>query len=530
MSLKSEGVEHSREQACGVDEMKRSSWFLGLDLGTGSCKSVVVDEQAEVLGFAVGDYPGAEASDRWQEQDPQHLFAAAVASARSAIVQSGVEAGGCAGLSIGSALHGIMALDRRAEPLTGVITWADGRALEQAEAVRKTNLAARLYQQTGCPAHGMYPLYKIMWLRENRPEVFRKTWRYVSAKEYVLGRLTGEYPIDPSLAAGSGLLNAHTRAWDPLCLETAGIRADQLSPVYPPLTVMEGRHPGLSRHLGLGEDTRIVLGSSDAVNSSLGAGAVFPWQATCMIGTSGALRVICPQPVLDREARSWCYAVDDTHWLVGGAINNGGVALSWLRDCLNQAHPSAPNLSFEDILALAGRAGPGAGGVICLPFFAGERSPHWNLNARAAFLGLSLQHDLAHVCRALVEGIAFRFKNLQAVLTEIGVPVRQVIASGGFTKSEIWLQAVTDALYREIRVPAWSETSCLGAALWSMLAAGLGRSLEDMAGMVQLARSCLPNPETAALYDRIYPLYTRLYRAVGESFDDIARLQRNLAG
>ena len=164
-----------------------------------------------------------------------------------------------------------------------------------------------------------------------------------------------------------------------------------------------------------------------------------------MVGTSGAFRVISPRPILDEKARSWCYAIDEGHWLVGGAINNGGVALSWLRDCLNQAFSllsPEPLLSFEDVIALAGSAKAGAGGVICLPFFAGERSPNWNLNARALFFGMTLEHGVRHLARALLEGIAFRFRNLKEVLIDVGVDVRQIIASGGF--HEIALVAAGD--------------------------------------------------------------------------------------
>ena len=511
--------------------MKKSPWFLGIDLGTGSCKSIVVDERADVLGFGAGEYPGAAAQDRWQEQDPQDLLQAAIGSARQAVSRAGVDPAGCAGMSIGGALHSLLALDRHGAPLTGVITWADGRAAMQAAAMRGRPIASQLYRLTGCPAHGMYPLYKIIWLREHRPEVFERTARYVSAKEYVFARLTGDYAADYSIAAGSGLMNTRTLRWDPLCLDTAGIREDQLSPVAPPLSVHPGLDAEMARQLGLRSDVPVVLGSSDAVNSSLGAGAVFPGQATCMVGTSGALRVICPQPVLDRQARSWCYAIDETHWLVGGAIHNGGVALSWLRDCLNQAHPRGPaeaRLSFEDVLSLAAQCSAGAGGVICLPFFAGERSPNYNLDARALFFGLSLEHGLTHLCRALVEGIAFRLKNLQEILTEVGVEIRQITASGGFTQSDFWLQVVTDALNRDVVVPRWGETSCRGAAFWAMLAAGKGNGLEALADYAKPGKSCSPNRADAAVYDRVYPLHIKLYQALKDNFDDVARLQREL--
>jgi len=511
--------------------MKRSDWFIGIDLGTGSCKSIVVDEEAKVLGFGAAEYSGLQAQDRWQEQDPGEILKAAVASAKAAVTESGVRSADCAGLSIGGALHSVLALDGHGDPLTGVITWADGRGVEQSRALRGLPVASRLYRETGCPSHGMYPFYKIMWLRDKRREVFAKTWRYVSAKEYVLARLTGDYLVDYCLAAGSGLLNTHTLRWNPLCIEMAGVREEQLSALCSPLSVHRGLRPEFAREMGIREDVPVVIGSSDAANSNLGAGAVNPWQATCMVGTSGALRVISSRPILDEEARSWCYAMDESHWLVGGAINNGGIALSWLRNSLNLVFPSlttqAP-LSFEDVLSLAQSAKAGAGGVICLPFFAGERSPNWNLNARAVFFGMTLEHGLSHLARALLEGIAFRFRSLKEVLVDIGVELRQVIASGGFTKSGLWLQVMADALDRDLGIPVWGETSALGAAFWALLSALGGEGLEKAGDFVTLGDTCRPNPESVEIYNRMYPLFEQLYQSLEKSFDDVAELQAKL--
>jgi gluconokinase len=508
--------------------MKSSSWFLGIDLGTGSCKTVAVDEDGKVLGFGVGEYSGAGAQGRWQEQDPRELLQAAIASVRQVVERTGANPAGCGGMSIGGALHSVMAVDGHGDPSTGVITWADGRAVEQARAVAGTPIGTKLYQETGCPVHGMYPIYKIMWLRENRPEVFQHARRYVSAKEYVGFRLTGAWRVDYSLAAGSGFLNTYTLKWSDPAIDLAGIRKDQLSPLAAPVALLGTLQAEAAAQMGIPVNTPVVMGSSDAVNSSIGAGAVIPTQATLMVGTSGALRVVSPRPVLDPEARSWCYAIDERHWLVGGAINNGGVALSWLRDCLNQAHPGQP-LTFEDILALAGRAPAGSKGLVCLPFFAGERSPNWNLNARAAFFGMSLEHELRHVARALLEGIGFRFKSLLQVLFEIGLDVQQIVASGGFTKSEVWLQVMADILGRDLNVTVWGETSALAAAFWAALAAGRAGSMEDIRKWVHDGHACRPVAENTAVYERVYPLYTKLYQAVAGSFDDIARLQNDLA-
>jgi len=483
----------------------------------------------KILGFGVEPYAACDPESKWQEQDPRGLIDAAAASVRNAIARADVTGKKCLGLSIGGALHSILALDERGNPLTGVITWADGRGIHDAETVRRSATAMALYQETGCPVHGMYPLYKLMWLREKRPEVFRRAGRYVTAKEYLFFQFTGEFAVDYCLAAGSGLLNARTLRWSERALELAGIGQEQLSPLHPPVAEQKNLKPEMARRLGISRSTPVIIGSSDAVNSSLGAGAVSASQATCMIGTSGALRVISGHPVFDDKARTWCYAIDEKHWLVGGAINNGGIALSWLKDSLQPFLPAdrlPGEISFEYILDLAGRVPAGSDGVICLPFFAGERSPNWNLNARGVFFGLTLEHDIRHLSRSILEGIGYRFMSLRDALAGAGLEIRQILASGGFAKSEIWLQVVADALNREMSVPRWSETSALGAAFWAMVGTGRLDGIDAAGDLVVHGSTCRPIPENAALYDRIYGLYLRIYQALLSAFEEAATLKR----
>jgi gluconokinase len=506
--------------------MKPREWFLGIDLGTGSCKSVVLDPQARILGFGSMEYPAWDVESRWEEQDPESLLEAALNSAGKAVQDAGVEPGGCQGLSLGGALHSLLVLGRKDRPLSGVITWADNRAVKQALSARQEGKAQKLYQETGCPAHPMYPLYKILWLKENRPGLYQEAWRFVSAKEYVLWKLTGELVVDPSIASGSGLLQVQTLRWSPLALEIAGIGEARLSELCLPTELMGSLKEEAARKMKLLPGTPVILGSSDAVNSSLGAGAIKPSQATCMVGTSGALRVISPRPILDPHARTWCYGLDQEHWIVGGAINNGGVALAWMRDLLNQAfslETTAGPISFEQILELAAQVGPGAGGVLCLPFFAGERSPGWNLNAKAAFLGLTLEHGLPHLARSLLEGVCFRFRSIQEVLGEIGLQVEEIVASGGFTKSSFWMQLMADILGMPLRVPAWGETSALGAALWALCAGQGAGPLEELGRLVRLGVSVQPDRERAGAYDLLYPMYKEAYRCLQPLFERMAR-------
>jgi len=508
-------------------DKEHTDWFLGIDLGTGSCKSVIIDARAQLLGFGVGKYARRESTEQWDEMAPQELLSAIIQSVRAAIQDAGVNPSACRAFSIGGAYHSLIAIDKSDIPLTGVTTWIDERATKQAQRVREQRDAHEIYQRTGCPVHRLYPLYRLIWLREEQPELFHKTVRYISAKEYVIKQLTGEYLIDFGVAAGSALLNTHSLEWDASSLDLAGIRLDQLSPLVDSRQILRGINSDLATQMGISRETPLVLGSADAVNSSLGAGAVLPGQATCMIGTSGAFRIIAPRPMLDEQGRSWCYAIDENHWLVGGAINNAGLALTWLRDAFNhlvQTQAKNYRISFDDLVASASETLPGADGLICLPFFAGERSPYWNMNARGVFFGLSLDHDARHMARALMEGVAYRLRSLRDVLIELGADVKEVRASGGFTHSDLWPQILASALNHDLVIPAGGETTSLGAAFWALLGSGVVERFEELHPLVKVTNTYYPDPKETLLYDSLYKIYMDLYFRLGESFDQVSTI------
>jgi len=511
-------TNHAQDQA----------WFLGIDLGTGSCKSTIIDSQGSVLGFGTGGYTFRDSGGKGHEQDPESLVAAMIHSVRAAIGKSQVNPHACQAISITGAYHSLMAVDHNRTPLTGLMTWVDDRSSKQAQNVREsTGMQQALYQQTGCPVHTIYPLYKLIWMRENNPEVFRSARRFISGKEYVLERLTGEYMLDYGIAAGSGLLNTYDLDWNSQSLDLAGVTPEQLSPLYDPRLLINKLNPEIASAMGIPANTKLVLGSADAVNSSLGAGAVLSGQATCMIGTSGGFRVISPEPLIDPQARSWCYAIDKKHWLVGGAINNGGLSLTWLYDMLNKLLlelKSEKELSFEELISLAASVEAGAQGLICLPFFSGERSPYWNMNAKGVFFGLTLHHDISHMVRALLEGVAFRMLSLNNVFVDLGVQLKIIRASGGFTHSELWTQILANVLNHKLEIPSWGETSSLGTAFWALLGTGVINDFEELNPLVNIEKTYKPNPDDALLYGQLYEIYMDLYHRLVEPFDQISSL------
>lgn len=500
-------------------------WYLGIDLGTSSCKCTLLDRQGRLLALVNQPYPGGQSSSQWKTQQPEALIQGMTRAVKRAVAEAGADPARCAAASLGCALHGLLLLDREGRPLTPVSTWADDRAASQAEPWRNSEEGRVLYQATGCPPHGMYPLYKLGWLKKHQPELFNRAAQAVSAKEYVTAALTGEYLVDYSLASGSGLLNVHTLDWEPLALDAAGISRDQLSTLTGPLTRLQVTDRGFLSETGLPAGLPLYLGSSDAANSNLGAGAVRPETATCMIGSSAAYRVLSPEPILAAEPSTWCYAVDQNHWLVGGALNNGGVALSWLKDSIfSQAE--GPELTFERLTALAESSPPGSRGLLFLPLLAGERSPGWNLEARGALIGLSLEHGRGDITRAVLEGIAFRLRTLDQALSDLVGEIKEIRASGGFTRSPFWVQLLSDVLERPLTVPEHGDTSALGAAYWARLGDGGFQNLAPAEDWTAAHTTCSPDPDLAPRYRILHELSRELYTSAEPFHTPLAALRK----
>ncbi len=509
--------------------MTSNTWFLGIDLGTSSCKCAAVDAAGQLLALSGCPYPHLEDNDSWKTQDPELIYQGMVKAVRKILSEPGVSADTCRAASMGCALHGLMVLDSANRPISPVYTWVDDRAASQADRFARKPQGSELYQHTGCPPHGMYPIYKILWLHENRPEIMEKANRLLSVKAYLFARLAGEFLVDYSMASGSGLLDIHQLQWNSSSLHLAGIEASQLSSLSDPVTVMKIRDRDFLENTDLPNGLPLILGSSDAVNSTLGAGAVLPGQATCMIGTSGAYRVLSPEPRTDPEASTWCYALDRSHWLIGGAINNGGLALTWLSSMIPASSQSDTEVDIEELLHFAELSPPGSEGLICLPLFAGERSPHWTLDARGTFFGLAMHHNFHHMARSVLEGIAFRLRSIDEILKPLAGPITEVRASGGFTRSAFWSQLTCDVLHQPLAIPGSGETSALGSAFWALMGMNQVSSLEDLGGLVPIRTTYQPDPETADMYDSTYTHYQQLYSAVSPLFTPLAEFQNHLA-
>jgi gluconokinase len=492
--------------------------FVGVDVGTTGARAVVFDRAGRPLADAAREYRLYTPQPSWAEQDAGEVAETVLGCVRRAARKAGVGRAEPVAIGISGTFHSVLPIGPDGEPTGRALIWADTRAGAEAAEIRAGRDAAALYGRSGCPVHPMYLPPKLRWLRRHAAEAAG----YRSIKEYVTYRLTGRWACDLSIASGTGLLNMARRDWDPELLEIAGVRPAQLAPLVEPTEVLGPLTPDAARAAGLSPATVVVAGAGDGVLASLGAGSIEPGQMTATIGTSGATRIVTAEPRVDeRQARTWCYYLAGGLWVAGAAINNAGIAFRWTGEKLLRT-----GARYERALDWAQEVGPGAGGLLFLPFVTGERAPYWNADARGVLFGLAIDHDYRNVARATVEGVCYRMRSIYDALAEVAGPVGEVRVTGGFTRSPFWMQMLADVLEQPLRLPSVQEASALGAAALAMIGVGALPDLAAVADLVTAGPPIAPDPAPAPTYRRTFDLYMRTYWALQEQFRDVAALQR----
>lgn len=505
--------------------------IIGVDIGTTGCRAVIYRVDGKALASCTAEYALYTPHTDWAEQDPEEIYQAFLLVVRGAVMQAKLAPTEIAGIAFSSVFHSLVPVDINGQALSRLLIWADTRSQEYCEQLKAAHDAKRIYASTGCPLHPMYWLSKIFWMRNELPEVFRQTAKFISIKEFVLYRLLGKYLADRSLASGTGIYDIYKQEWHTGLLEIIGITLNQLSPVVPTTHVEEGIVPEVAAQLGLHSRTSVIIGAGDGVLANVGSGAVSPGQLTATIGTSGAVRMITDTPRIDDKGRTWCYNLSEQHWVLGGAINNGGIALRWVRDKFavpEQQIAEKLGLDAYDILSrYAAQKPAGSDGLIMLPFFAGERAPNWNANARGVLFGLNLNHGKRHIVRATLEGVIYRMFSIFTALQEVAGLAEEIRVSGSFTHSPEWVQIMADVFGKSIAVPDEPEGAAFGAAVLGMVALGMIHDITDVAKMVRIKKFYQPNAQHHERYCQLYAIYDRIYWNLQEEFEEIAKIQRS---
>jgi gluconokinase len=483
------------------------TYILGIDIGTGSTKAVAVAPTGNVLHAEQVAYPTHHPHPDASEQDADVVWQACVQSIRQTLAHLQQAP---AGISFSSAMHSVLPVDAAGKPLRPLMTWADNRSAAIATRLHDGAAAHDLYRHTGTPIHAMSPLAKIAWLQAHEPEVFAQAARFISIKEYIWFNLFGVYEIDFSLASACGLFDIVAHTWYAPALAFAGITADRLSTPVPTHHIRTGLLPAANALTGLPVTTPCCIGASDGCLANLGSFAITPGVAALTIGTSGAIRVASHAPVYNFEAMTFNYILTDNVLISGGPVNNGGGALKWYAQDLLKIDLSAPG-SYDALLREIERIPAGAEGLVFLPYLAGERAPLWNSDACGVFFGMTGRHTQAHFTRAVLEGISMALYHIATRLEDSGLAIAQVNVSGGFVRSEEWVQLMADIFGKPIGLVNVEDASAIGAAYLALHALKLIPALDTL--QPETIHTYLPRPEYHAVYrDRAFPLFRQLTR------------------
>lgn len=493
--------------------------IVGVDIGTSGTKAVAFCASGRVVADEQVDYPMLSPQPGWFEQNPEILFDAVIKAIATVVGKARQHQKDTQRLAIGfsSAMHGLIVMGKDNKPLTNCIIWADARSESFAAALKKSPEGLDIYLKTGTPIHPMSPLCKILWLRTNHPEIYKEAGKFISIKEYVFLRLFNRYLVDESIASATGLFNIHTNQWYGPALDLTGISASQLSELVPITYTQVGLTERMASEMGVPADTPFVVGGSDGCLANVGAGAVTPGAAAVSIGTSGAIRMVSEIPQTDRKARTFCYVLTNRLFVVGGAVNSGGVVFRWYRDNFGPDTMSDHGV-YDELITDASNIPPGADGLLFLPYLAGERAPHWNAKAKGLFFGVQMHHTKAHFTRAVLEGIIYGIYSVGKAVEEVAGPIGVIYANGGFANSPFWVQLLADVFNKEVVVSTESvQDAAKGAYLVAVDALGMGAGLA--AADDKSAKTVFkPVADAHRAYMENFDLFERLYERVKDEF------------
>jgi len=510
--------------------------LLGIDVGTTGAKVLVIDELGRIVARSFRPYPLLTPKPNWAEQDPEDWWAAVVDCLRE-VLGNGVEAREISAIGLTGQMHGAVAMGKDNEVLRPCILWCDQRTASQCEEIMGKFGRRRFLELTCNIALPGFTAPKILWIRENEPEIYGRIAKVLLPKDYIRFRLTGVFATEVSDASGTVLFDVRNRRWSGEVLSELGINGDMMPEAFES-PFLSGEVSSESASLtGLRRGTPVAGGGGDQAAGAVGNGVVRDGLVSCTIGTSGVVFASCDGPLIDPEARlhSFCHAAPGK-WHVMGVMLSAGGSLRWFRDTLGGEEVASAKERGVDpyvILAdeLASLSEPGCEGLIFLPYLMGERTPYPNPNAKGVLFGLTLRHRKCDLVRSVMEGVAYGMRDSLELVKSLGIEIGQVRASGGGARSPLWRQIQADIYNSELVTVSVDEGPALGAALIAGVGAGIFEGVEDACERaITLATRTTPIPENVKLYGSYYSVYKALYANLEGQFDRVSDIVEGLDG
>lgn len=487
-------------------------YFIGIDVSTTASKALAIDETGRVIAVKSHEHPLSTPRPLWSEQDPEDWWTATSAALRDLL--SEIPADEVASVGLTGQMHGLTSLDANGKPLRPAILWNDQRSSAQCAEVTERIGAKRLYQIIGSILQPGFTAPKLLWVKQNEPEVFAKIAHVLLPKDYVRFRLSGAYVMDVAEGSGFAAMDIGSRTWSDEMIEAYGFPKEWLPELVESQVVCAYVNEEGAAATGLKVGTPIVGGGGDQPAGGVGSGIVERDQVSLSIGTSGVAYAVsanyAPEP--DGRLHTFCGPIPNT-WFHMGVMLSAAGSLRWMHD------EFAPNLSYDDLNKQVEGVPAGSLGLLFAPYLTGERNPHPDPHARGAFVGFTLRHGLAHMARAVMEGVAFGMRDQLELLRSQGVHPTEAVISGGATRSAVWRQIFTDIMGIPLYTINTTEGAAFGAAILASVGVGAFPDVPTAChAMIRRVDTTQPDPQGVETYQRLYPTYQGLYPALKETY------------
>ena len=486
-------------------------YWLGIDVGTGGTRALLVDDKGKVRhAFTAPHEDMRMERPLWAEQRPENWWEAAQKAIRGVLAAAGVSGKDVRGIGLSGQMHGLVLLDSADSVIRPALIWCDQRSQEQVDAINASVGKQAVLDSIANPVLTGFTLPKLLWVRDNEPQLFARVRKILLPKDYLRFKLTGEYASDVSDASGTALFDVVRRNWASGLADRLGLDVQILPRVLESPDISGSVTHAAATITGLSPGTPVVAGAGDQAASAVGNGIVEPGRVSCTIGTSGVVFAHTSSPVYDSAGRvhTFCHAVPAS-WHVMGVTQGAGLSLQWFRKNL------APGEDYDGLTAEAAASPAGAQGLYWLPYLMGERTPHLDASARGGWVGLTAKHSRADLVRALLEGVAYSQKDCLEIIEKMGVTVESVRISGGGARSGLWRQMFADVFERRVATLETEEGSAYGAALLALVGTGCYASVLDVCRAAIRETSFLePRSAEAGIYRQGHKVYQSLYPAL----------------
>lgn len=493
-------------------------YLLGIDIGTSACKVAVFDREGQVKAAANGDYPVYYPKEGWAEQNPEEWWSAVCSAIKEVLVKGEISPEEIAGVGIDGQSWSAIAVDKEGKVLTNTPIWMDTRAQSVCDRLNKEIGRDEIFQVAGNSLQPSYTTAKILWYKENLPDVYEKIDKILQSNSYIAFKLTDAVTQDVSQGYGLHCFDMRTGAWDEEMCRKLGIPMGFLPEIVSCDHVVGTVTRKAAQECGLAEGTPVVAGGLDAACGTLGAGVIHPGETQEQGGQAGGMSICMDEYKADPRLILG-YHVVPGQWLLQGGTTGGGGVMRWFEREFADYERSMAQEKGKSSLAQLNEIGeevaPGCDGMVFLPYMAGERSPIWNPHAKGVFYGLDFSKTKGHMVRACMEGVALSLRHNLEIAREAGAEAEVLRAMGGSANSLLWTQIKSDVTGKPIVVPSSDTATTLGAAILAGVGIGFYESYEEAVALtVKETRRHEPNPENKEIYDKVYETYLELYRSL----------------